>query len=113
MLDQLSRMRMLEERTRSKSMASKARFEKRDQLLPRERISLLLDPDEPFLELSTLAGYRLDDPDPDKSIPGGGGGSFGGGGGGGHDPAMIRIFPAFPFRFTGISRIRLFSLLAT
>jgi geranyl-CoA carboxylase beta subunit len=72
MLDQLSRMRMLEERTRSKSRASKARFEKRDQLLPRERISLLLDPDEPFLELSTLAGYRLDNPDPDKSIPGGG-----------------------------------------
>lgn len=29
---------------------------KRNKLLPRERIHLLIDPNSPFLELSTLAG---------------------------------------------------------
>ncbi len=72
MLAILDRVRSIEERTRQASAASKARFEKRSQLLPRERISLLLDHGAPFLELSTLAGYCLDRSDPDKSIPGGG-----------------------------------------
>ena len=72
MLALLGRVRELEERTRKASAASKARFEKRHQLLPRERISLLLDPGMPFLELCTLTGYLLDNPDPAKSIPGGG-----------------------------------------
>ena len=49
-----------------------ARFEKRGQLLPRERVALLLDPGEPFLEISALAGYRMDRDDPEKSVPGGG-----------------------------------------
>jgi len=68
----LERVRGLEERTRRASAASKARFEKRAQLLPRERLALLLDHGTPFLELSTLTGYCLDNPDPDKSVPGGG-----------------------------------------
>ncbi|MFZ6644497.1 acyl-CoA carboxylase subunit beta [Undibacterium sp. TJN25] len=68
----LQRVRMLEERTRLASAASKARFEKRDQLLPRERISLLLDHGTPFLEISTLTGYCMDVADPDRSVPGGG-----------------------------------------
>jgi geranyl-CoA carboxylase beta subunit len=68
----LDRLRALEERTHRASAASKARFEKRAQLLPRERLSLLLDHGTPFLELSTLAGYCLDNPDPEKSVPGGG-----------------------------------------
>jgi len=68
----LERVRTLEERTRRASSASKSRFEKRAQLLPRERLSLLLDHGTPFLELSTLAGYCLDNPDPDQSVPGGG-----------------------------------------
>ncbi|GAA4402000.1 acyl-CoA carboxylase subunit beta [Quisquiliibacterium transsilvanicum] len=72
MLALLARVRGLEERTRKASAASKARFEKRQQLLPRERISLLLDPGTPFLELCSLTGYLLDNPDPEKSIPGGG-----------------------------------------
>jgi geranyl-CoA carboxylase beta subunit len=72
MLALLARVRTLEERTRSASEASRARFEKRGQLLPRERIALLLDPGRPFLELSTLAGYGLDVPDPDRSVAGGG-----------------------------------------
>lgn len=72
MLELISQVRGLEERTRRASSASSARFEKRAQLLPRERISLLLDHGAPFLELSTLTGYCMDNPDPQKSIPGGG-----------------------------------------
>jgi geranyl-CoA carboxylase beta subunit len=72
MLELLMRVRALEQRTRDASAASKPRFEKRGQLLPRERLALLLDPGAPFLELSTLTGYRLDVPDGDKSVPGGG-----------------------------------------
>ena len=72
MLTLLARVRELEERTRRASAASKERFAKRSQLLPRERLSLLLDHGTPFLELSTLCGYQLDNPDPEKSIPGGG-----------------------------------------
>src|SRR5437868_3812709 len=44
----------------------------RGQLLPRECVALVLDPGAPFMGLWTLAGYRFDVPDPDKSVPGGG-----------------------------------------
>ena len=72
MLALIERVRLYERRTVAKSAASRARFEKRGQLLPRERLSLLLDPGTSFLELSTLAGLGLDNPDLDKSVPGGG-----------------------------------------
>src|SRR6476659_10995135 len=72
MLSLVSRMRGLEERTRAASAAAKDRFHKRGQLLPRERVALVLDPGSPFIELSTLAGYMFDVPDADKSVPGGG-----------------------------------------
>ena len=72
MLSLIGRVRELEQRTRDKSAGSRARFEKRGQLLPRERVSLLLDSGAPFLELSTLAGYGLDTADPERSVPGGG-----------------------------------------
>ncbi|MGB3067299.1 MAG: acyl-CoA carboxylase subunit beta [Ottowia sp.] len=68
----LDRVRQYEARTRQKSAASRERFEKRGQMLPRERLSLLLDPGTPFLELSTLAGLGLDSADLDRSVPGGG-----------------------------------------
>ncbi|MGB8361029.1 MAG: carboxyl transferase domain-containing protein [Acidimicrobiia bacterium] len=38
------------------------RHRERGKLLPRERIELLVDPDSPFLELSTLAGWGSDKP---------------------------------------------------
>jgi geranyl-CoA carboxylase beta subunit len=72
MLALIARMRALEARTRAASAAAKERFHKRGQLLPRERVALVLDPGSPFIELSTLAGYRFDVSDADKSIPGGG-----------------------------------------
>jgi geranyl-CoA carboxylase beta subunit len=72
MLALIARLRDLEARTRAASAAAKERFHKRGQLLPRERVALVLDPGSPFLELSTLAGYLFDVTDPDKSAPGGG-----------------------------------------
>jgi geranyl-CoA carboxylase beta subunit len=72
MLALLQRVRACEQRSVAKSAASRERFEKRSQLLPRERVSLLLDSGTPFLELCTLAGLGLDNPDLDKSVPGGG-----------------------------------------
>ncbi|MES2259674.1 MAG: carboxyl transferase domain-containing protein [Pseudomonadota bacterium] len=72
LLEQLAQLRALEQRARDKSNGARALFERRGQLLPRERLGRLLDIGAPFLELSTLAGYCLDRPDPDKSIPGAG-----------------------------------------
>ncbi len=46
------------------------RAEKRGKLLPRERLGHLLDPGAPFLELSSIAGFRLDG-DTDGSTAGG------------------------------------------
>ena len=66
MLALIARMRSLEDRTRAASAAAKDRFHKRGQLLPRERVALVLDPGAPFIELSTLAGYMFDVPDADK-----------------------------------------------
>src|ERR1700756_1874261 len=72
MLKLIARMRARERRTRAASAAAKARFHARGQLLPRERVALVLDPGAPFIELSSLAGYRFDVPDPERSVPGGG-----------------------------------------
>ena len=72
MLELVSRLRSLEKRTRDKSEAAKPLFDKRGQLLPRERLARLLDAGAPWLELSSMAGYCLDNPDPEKTIPGGG-----------------------------------------
>ena len=60
MLALVERLRALEARTRAKSEAAKPLFDKRGQLLPRERIARLLDLGSPWLELSSLAGYGLD-----------------------------------------------------
>jgi len=49
----------------------KPRFDERGQLTPRERLSRLLDPGMPFLEIGNMAGYLLDTKDETKSVPGG------------------------------------------
>lgn len=72
MLDLLKRLTEVEARSRAASEKSRARFEKRQQLLPRDRVALLLDPGRPFIELSKLAGYRMDTDDAATSVPGGG-----------------------------------------
>ena len=72
MLALIGRLRALEARTREESAKAKPLFDKRGQILPRERIARLLDAGAPWLELCSMAGYCLDNPDPEKSIPGGG-----------------------------------------
>ncbi len=66
----IERMRCIARRTAEKSAASKARFDKRGALLPRERLSRILDSGAPFLELNNLGGYLVDTSDPDASIAG-------------------------------------------
>jgi geranyl-CoA carboxylase beta subunit len=72
MTELLAHLDAVTQRTSTASAKSKERVAARGQLLPRERVALLLDPGAPYLELSALAGYCLDTPDPAKSIPGGG-----------------------------------------
>jgi geranyl-CoA carboxylase beta subunit len=72
MLGLLAEVRSLEARTRERSEASRPLFEKRGQLLPRDRVALLIDPGSSFLELSTMAGFGLDRTDTARSVPGGG-----------------------------------------
>ena len=56
----------------AESESKRAKFEQRNQLLPRERIARLLDRGTPFLELSRLAGLNMHDDDGKKSVLGGG-----------------------------------------
>jgi geranyl-CoA carboxylase beta subunit len=71
MIELIDAVRALEARTVSASEKSAARFSKRGQILPRERLARLLDPGTPFLELLSLTGYcGLENPDPETSIPG-------------------------------------------
>ena len=72
MLARIAQWRALEERAAAASARSRPTFERRGQLLPRERIALLLDPGAPWLPLCSLAGYLQDTPDPERSVPGGG-----------------------------------------
>ncbi|HEY2257398.1 MAG TPA: carboxyl transferase domain-containing protein, partial [Variovorax sp.] len=72
MLGLLERVRRYERRTVETSARSRERFAQRGQLLPRERLALLLDPGTPFLEIASLAGLGLDRPDLEQSVPGGG-----------------------------------------
>lgn len=71
MLATIDSFRQIEQNCLNKAAEAKAKFEKRGQLLPRERLNLLLDAGSPFLELCSLAGYKLHD-DKDGSQAGGG-----------------------------------------
>jgi geranyl-CoA carboxylase beta subunit len=71
MLTAIEQVQQLEQNLLNKAAEAKAKFDKRGQLLPRERLNLLLDPGAPFLELASLAGYKLHD-DKDGSSAGGG-----------------------------------------
>ncbi len=72
MLARIERLRALEDRTAHASAKAGPRFAKRHQLLPRERVALLLDAGAPWLPLASLAGFLRDVPDPEQSVPGGG-----------------------------------------
>ncbi len=70
MLRLVDEFRALEAKVRDSSNAKADLFKKRGQLLPRERVALLLDRGAPWLELSTLCGFGLHD---DIDQPSGGG----------------------------------------
>jgi geranyl-CoA carboxylase beta subunit len=72
MLALIAQLRALEKRAHDKSAQAKPLFDRRGQLLPRERLARLLDIGAPWLELCSIAGYGLDTPDLEKSVPGGG-----------------------------------------
>ena len=72
MLALVDEFRALEEQVRRTSNAKKEQFKQRGQLLPRERVALLLDKGSPFLELSTLAGLGMHDDDGKENVLGGG-----------------------------------------
>lgn len=64
--------RGFEAKVRENSESKRSKFEKRGQLLPRDRVSLLLDRGAPFMEISTLAGLQMHDDDGKKNAAGGG-----------------------------------------
>jgi geranyl-CoA carboxylase beta subunit len=69
----VAEFRRLEEKIVASSQAEASKFARRGQLLPRERISLLLDRGAPFVELATLAGLGMHDDDGKRHVMGGGG----------------------------------------
>ncbi len=60
MLARIDEWRALEARAAARSAESAAVFARRGQLLPRERVALLLDAGSPWLPLCSLAGYGQD-----------------------------------------------------
>jgi geranyl-CoA carboxylase beta subunit len=72
MFARIAALRALEERSTAASAKSRPAFDRRGQLLPRERVALLLDAGAPWLGLCSLAGYLQDSKDAAQSLPGGG-----------------------------------------
>ncbi len=69
----IDEFRGLERKIVDTSGRARPKFEKRGQLLPRDRLALVLDRGAPFLELSTLCGCKMHDDDGGHNISGGGG----------------------------------------
>ena len=67
----LEQIRIIEECGAAAVEAVRERYARRQELLPRERLALLLDRGDPFIELSRLAGYLLEG-DADGAAAGGG-----------------------------------------
>ncbi|MCY7318115.1 MAG: acyl-CoA carboxylase subunit beta [Ramlibacter sp.] len=72
MLARIAQLRALEQRASAASEKSRPVFDKRGQLLPRERVALLLDPGRPYLPLCSIAGFMQDSKEAAASVPGGG-----------------------------------------
>jgi geranyl-CoA carboxylase beta subunit len=72
MADLLAEVQRLEAMVIAESESKREKFEKRKQLLPRERVARLLDRGTPFLEISRLAGLNMHDDDGKKVVMGGG-----------------------------------------
>ena len=63
--------REVEQKVLDLAESAREKFTKRGKLLPRDRINRLLDRGSEFLELCSLAGYKMHD-DKDGSMAGGG-----------------------------------------
>jgi len=73
MLAAIDEFRTAERAVQAIAEKARGRFKQRKQLMPRERVALLLDRGAPYLELMSLAGYRMHD---DKDGAGAGGGNI-------------------------------------
>lgn len=71
MLALIEEFRALERTVRDLSNSQRYKFEKRGQLLPRVRMSMLLDRGAPFIEFSTLAGLGMHDDNGKDQVLGG------------------------------------------
>ena len=70
MLARVAEFRAIEEKGRTEEESKREKFHKRGQMLPRERVHLMLDRGSPWLEFSTLCGYKHHD-DKDGALAGG------------------------------------------
>ena len=70
MLEQVAALRAIEAKARLEEESKRERYEGRGQILPRERVARVLDAGSPWLELSSLCGYRMHD-DKDGALAGG------------------------------------------
>ncbi|MDR3416810.1 MAG: carboxyl transferase domain-containing protein [Nevskia sp.] len=70
MLARVAEFRAIEAKGRAEEESKRERFHKRGQMLPRERVHMMLDRGSPWLELQTLCGYKMHD-DKDGSLAGG------------------------------------------
>jgi geranyl-CoA carboxylase beta subunit len=70
MLEKIKEMHDLEKRSFNASESKRKKFEDRNQLTPRERLNALIDPDSEFIELYNMAGFLVEDNNPETSIPG-------------------------------------------
>jgi geranyl-CoA carboxylase beta subunit len=72
MAQRLAEVQALQAKVVAESESKREKFDKRNQLLPRERVARLIDRGSEFLELSPLAGLGMHDDDGKKSVMGGG-----------------------------------------
>ena len=70
MLKSIAEFRAVEAKGRTEEESKRERFHKRGQMMPRERVHLMLDRGSPWLEFQTLCGYKHHD-DKDGSLAGG------------------------------------------
>ena len=71
MLALLEGVRTREAQVVTLSEKKRTKFEKRGQLLPKDRLALLLDRGRPVIELCALAGLGMHDDDGERHIQGG------------------------------------------
>ncbi len=75
MMSALNEVKAIQKGLANRAERARPAFDKRKQLLPRERLNALIDPGTPFLEIGALAGYKMHD---DEDGTGAGGGTIAG-----------------------------------